>query len=295
MATLAADGSSRFSPAERPAILAALEEFTNALAIYHGTLRKPTEHDNDILVDCLPLDTEYLKVLNPEEIIRIQDAKERAISKKIYENRLEECRNDACLYMRKIMEKLKEEIREHGTFEVLTKEIEEIMTRQKEEEALLEEQERLRNAAAELQKTIAEKKLANEQEKRRILNELSEEQYVTEWEKARYEQNSLSCDMEVEKLEKILNKWRIREKNEQRVHAELTKFLTQETASLEEKSKEWEERYVREKETYQKEIRQLRTEIETRRKELDELEEEVAQLPYNNRISHLFSLRRMPR
>lgn len=59
MATLAADGSSRFSPAERPAILAALEEFTNALAIYHGTLRKPTEHDNDIL-DCLPLDTEYV-------------------------------------------------------------------------------------------------------------------------------------------------------------------------------------------------------------------------------------------
>ncbi|KAK1128758.1 hypothetical protein K0M31_019910 [Melipona bicolor] len=214
------------------------------------------------------------------------------------------------LYMKKIMEKLKEEIREHGTFEVLTKEIEEIMTRQKEEEALLEEQEKLRNAAAELQKTIAEKKLANEQEKRRILNELSEEQrnveklkliadteleYVTEWEKARYEQNSLSCDMEVEKLEKILNKWRIREKNEQRVHAELTKFLTQETALLEEKSKEWEERYVREKETYQKEIRQLRIEIETRRKELDELEEEVAQLPYNNRISHLFSLRRMPR
>ena len=60
MATLAADGSSRFSPAERPAILAALEEFTNALAIYHSTLRKPTEHDNDILVDCLPLDTEYV-------------------------------------------------------------------------------------------------------------------------------------------------------------------------------------------------------------------------------------------
>ena len=28
-----------------------------------------------------------LKVLNPEEIIRIQDAKEQAISKKIYENR----------------------------------------------------------------------------------------------------------------------------------------------------------------------------------------------------------------
>lgn len=60
MATLAANGSSQFSPAERPAILAALEEFTNALAIYHSTLRKPAEHDNDILGECLPLDTEYV-------------------------------------------------------------------------------------------------------------------------------------------------------------------------------------------------------------------------------------------
>lgn len=58
----------------------------------------------------------------------------------------------------------------------------------------------------------------------------TELEYITEWEKARYEQNSLRRDMEVEQLEKILNKWRIREKNEQRVHAELTKFLTQETA-----------------------------------------------------------------
>ncbi|XP_003399574.2 dynein regulatory complex protein 9 [Bombus terrestris] len=280
MATLAANGSSQFSPAERPAILAALEEFTNALAIYHSTLRKPAEHDNDILGECLPLDTENLKVLNPEEIIKIQDVKERAISKKIYEN---------SLYMRKIMEKLKEEIREQGTFDVLTKEIEEIMVRQKEEETLLEEQERLRKTAAELQKTMTEKKLANEQEKRRILNELAEEQrnveklkliadaklkYITEWGEARCEQNSLRCDMEIEKLEKILNNWRIREKNKQRVHAELTKFLTQDIGSLEKKTNEWEERYAREKETHEKEIRQLHIEIETRRKELDELKEE---------------------
>lgn len=54
--------------------------------------------------------------------------------------------------------------------------------------------------------------------------------YVTEWEKARYEQNSLRCNMEIEKLEKMLKDQRVREKNERRVHAELTKFLTQETA-----------------------------------------------------------------
>lgn len=53
--------------------------------------------------------------------------------------------------------------------------------------------------------------------------------YVTEWEKARYEQNSLRCDMEIEKLE-MLKDLRMREKNERRVHAELTKFLTRETA-----------------------------------------------------------------
>lgn len=51
--------------------------------------------------------------------------------------------------------------------------------------------------------------------------------YITEWGEARCEQNSLRCDMEIEKLEKILNNWRIREKNKQRVHAELTKFMTQ--------------------------------------------------------------------
>lgn len=54
--------------------------------------------------------------------------------------------------------------------------------------------------------------------------------YVTEWEKARYEQNLLRCDMEIEKLEKMLKDRRVREKNERRVHAELTKFLTQEIA-----------------------------------------------------------------
>lgn len=57
--SMATNDSLRFSPAERPVILAALEKFTNALAIYHGTLRKPTRHDNDILVDCLSF--EYAK------------------------------------------------------------------------------------------------------------------------------------------------------------------------------------------------------------------------------------------
>ncbi|CAL7952208.1 unnamed protein product [Xylocopa violacea] len=280
MTMLAANSSSRFPAAERPTILATLDEFTNALAIYHNTLKKHTQHDNDILDDCLLFDVNDLEVSSPEEITRMKEAKERTIARKIYEN---------SLYMTKIMEELKEEIREQGTFEILTKEIEKIVLREKEEKALLLEQERLTKTVVQLQKIIAEEKVANEQSKKRILNELSEEQcniekvkliadaeleYVTEWEKARYEQNSLRRDMEIEKLEKILNVQRMREKNEQRIYDELTRFLLQETAMLEKKTKEWEKRYDSEKQMYEKEIQHLHSEIKTRRKEFDELKEE---------------------
>ncbi|CAK9831807.1 Dynein regulatory complex protein 9 [Anthophora retusa] len=275
MATLEAnDSTPPFSSSERAAILGMLEEFTNALAIYHSTLKKPTKYDNDILLSDTGCDME---TSSPEVI---EMAKERATSVKLYKN---------SLYMQKIMEKVKEEIRERGTFEILRREIETILTHEKEEEALLGEQEKLRKTTAELQRTIDEETAANEQEKRRLLNELAEKQrsieklkliadaevkYVSERERAKYEENSLRCDMEIEKLEKILNDCRVREKNEERVHAALTKFLIEDTTRLEEKTKEWEERYAREKEMYEKEIRQLRIEIEARRKELDDLKEE---------------------
>lgn len=58
MATLPANDSLPFSPLERKRILALLEEFTSALAIYHNALKKPAKHDNDISIDCLPIDTE---------------------------------------------------------------------------------------------------------------------------------------------------------------------------------------------------------------------------------------------
>lgn len=60
MATLGADGSSGLSPAERQAILALLEEYANALAIYHNTLEKPLERDNCIPVDCIFSGDEYV-------------------------------------------------------------------------------------------------------------------------------------------------------------------------------------------------------------------------------------------
>lgn len=171
-------------------------------------------------------------------------------------------------YIRNIVEALIEEISERGTYKILSDEVEKITTRKKEEEALLAENERLEKLAVELQKTIAEEKIANDEEKKRILQELAEEQvldscgtrfqtfltmvtwhsktaqrslekleltadvelkYFTAWEEARCEQKALHWDMEIEKLEKTLNECRVREKNEERVHRERMKFLMQET------------------------------------------------------------------
>nr|XP_033338830.1 dynein regulatory complex protein 9 [Megalopta genalis] len=293
----------QLSPQDRSTILAALEEYTNALAIYRNVLGKPPEDDNDV-ADCVLSDTEYVAPMaassggggdcDPATDVRnydsepIEQLKEQAASAKLYE--------DSCddLYARKIMEDLKEEIREKGTFEVLTREVEKLLGQEKaereeeEEGPMREESERLEKLAEELRQTIGREKIANGLEEKRLPNELTarretekrkliadaELDYVTAWEAARYEQNALRAAMEIEKLEKLLNECRVREENEERVRNERTKFLIRDTEAFEKKTKEWEERYVREKETYEKEIRQLRIEISTREKELKELEEE---------------------
>ncbi|XP_076686738.1 dynein regulatory complex protein 9 [Andrena cerasifolii] len=284
MATLRADGSSGLSPVERQAILALLEEYANALAIYHNTLEKPLGRDNCIPADCIFSGDDDLDVssmqLDLDDIARIEDAKEEAASAKLYED---------SSYVRNIVEALIEEISERGTYKILSDEVEKITARRKEEEALLAEKERLEKLAVELQKTIAEEKIANDEEKRRMMQELAEEQrsleklqltadvelkYFTAWEEARCEQNALQWGMEIERLERTLNECRVREKNQERVHRERMKFLMQETENFERKTKEWEERYAREKEMYENEIRQLRIEIATRQKELDELKNE---------------------
>ncbi|KZC12263.1 IQ domain-containing protein G [Dufourea novaeangliae] len=280
MAGVERNCTSQLSPQERSVILAMLEEYTNALVIYHNTLEKPAKDVNDI-AECILFDTEYVRYTNaPDDIARIEELKGQAVSAKLHED---------SLYLQKIMEDLKDEVREKGTFEVLTKEVERLIAQEKEEETLRLETERLEKLAAELKKTIAEEKIANEEEKKRILNALAEEKrdieklkliadaeldYVTAWEAARYEQNAARADMEIEKLEKILNECRTREKNEERVHNQRTMFLTRDIKSFEEKTREWEERYVREKEMHEKKIRQLRIEIAARRKELEELTEE---------------------
>lgn len=74
------------------------------------------------------------------------------------------------------MEDLKEEIREKGTFEVLTREVEKLLAQEKEkktEAAAREECERLGKLAEELRQTIGRVKIADELEKTWIPNELT--------------------------------------------------------------------------------------------------------------------------
>lgn len=54
--------------------------------------------------------------------------------------------------------------------------------------------------------------------------------YVRAWEKARREQNVLRCESEMDKLKRTRNDYYARERNENRVNGELTRYLTRRIA-----------------------------------------------------------------
>ena len=72
-----------------------------------------------------------------------------------------------------IIEDLKREISEHGTIDVLIKEIERITSQKEQEHLLIEENENMQIIVAELRKTIADKKTANEMEEERLTKKLT--------------------------------------------------------------------------------------------------------------------------
>jgi len=76
-------------------------------------------------------------------------------------------------YVSGIIQDLKREISEHGTIDVLIKEIERITSQEEQEHLLIEENERMQTIVAELRKTIADKKTANEREKECLTKKLT--------------------------------------------------------------------------------------------------------------------------
>lgn len=67
---------------------------------------------------------------------------------------------------------MKREINEHGTIDVLTKEIEKITSQEEQEHLLIEENERMQTIVTELRKAIADKKTANEKKEEHLTKKL---------------------------------------------------------------------------------------------------------------------------
>ncbi|EFN67626.1 hypothetical protein EAG_01883 [Camponotus floridanus] len=94
---------------------------------------------------------------------------------------------------------------------------------------------------AELRKKIVDKKTSNEKEEENLTRKLTltrdekerlklikdvEMRYVRAWETARREQNVLRYKLKMDELERTLNNCYVREKNENCVNSELTRYLT---------------------------------------------------------------------
>ncbi|XP_043666650.1 dynein regulatory complex protein 9 isoform X2 [Vespula pensylvanica] len=276
---------SELSSSKVAALSMIFEDCTNALVIYRETLKRIFKRSKNttvpyVLYELQNLETTDKQVLNEDMTKMVKDMQEQATYNKL--------QNDS-LYVKGIMEKLKEEIRERGSFDVLTKEIERIVTRRKEEEALFEECTTMKKTAMELRQTLANEKMSNEAERTRLRNILLdlkneneklkivsdiEHKYSCKWNEAKCQQNSIRCKEEWRRLKKTLDDLHEREKIEEIVSTELITFLTQDIASIERKIEEWQRRYDREKKMYEKEICEVNIEIETRQKDLAELSQE---------------------
>ncbi|XP_047348018.1 dynein regulatory complex protein 9 [Vespa velutina] len=274
MAEKKVNNLSELSSSKVAALSIIFEDCTNALVIYQKTLKQIFKRSKNttvpyILYELENLETTDKQVLNEDMKKMIKDMQEQATYNKLH--------NDS-LYIRRIMEELKEEIREYGSFDVLTKEIERIVTQRKKEETLFEEYTAMKKTAMELRQTIANEKMSNEAERTRLRNILLdlkneneklkivndiEHKYSCKWNEAKCQQNSIKCKDEWKRFKKTLDDLHEREKMEEIVFTELITFLIQDIASIEEKIEEWQKRYDQEKKMYEKEICEVNIEIET--------------------------------
>ncbi|KYQ56375.1 hypothetical protein ALC60_04783 [Trachymyrmex zeteki] len=195
-----------FSPAVCEAVLEVLEECADSLAVYQNILRQQSMTKDDDATNIFP---------------------------------------NFNLYVSGIIEDLKREVSEHGTIDVLIKEIERITSQEEQEHILIEENESMQIIVAELRKAIADKKTANEKEEERLTKKLTltrdekeklklikdvEMKYVRVWEATRREQYVLRYELKIDELKKTLNDHCVSERNENHVNDVLTRYLTRRIA-----------------------------------------------------------------
>ncbi|CAL1684547.1 unnamed protein product [Lasius platythorax] len=277
-ALIKAKSSVKFSPAERETVLEVLEECADSLVVYHNTLRQqPMGGDAaNFYPEVEVSETSILQSLIGN-VAEMTDSRKKAVREKLQRD---------SLYVSGIIRDLKREISERGTIEVLIKEIERITSREEQERFLSEENGKMQTIIAKLRKTIVDKKTSNEKEEESLTKKLTltrdekerlklikdvEMRYVQAWETARREQNVLRYKLKMDQLEKTLNNYYVREKNENCVNSELTRYLTWRVAFIENRIEQWRQRYDREQRMYEKEICKVRNEIEDAQKYLEQL------------------------
>ncbi|XP_011306038.1 IQ domain-containing protein G-like [Fopius arisanus] len=190
-------------------------------------------------------------------------------------------------YVRELMDKVKTEVQEKGTYTGLINLIHQTIEKTTEENNMILSHIAGENAVKDLKKKLSQEIMENEEEMstlRRQLNNLKDEKqkielkinretgYTSAWEAAQCEENTKRCNITLEYLRTSLKDILILKKNECRVAREIEAFLKQNIAFNVKATDNWAKRYDREMQMYSNRNNQLREDIESRRSTLQELE-----------------------
>ncbi|XP_043470501.1 dynein regulatory complex protein 9 [Leptopilina heterotoma] len=275
---------SEFSVLEHGAILSALEECTDALAIYQYTLKKPSVHIG-IDIDCIPPEVRYSKKIQQNGNNNSNNVVENFIEQRAIFDKLQ---RDG-LYIERLVTETKKIFHKNGYLDMLIDEVEKEESRKSREEFLLTESLQLEKELSSLCQIRDGEILTNKEEaeslqqklldRKREMNEMTskahvELNYITAWKKTQCQQSILRGNITLKSLNLAQRECIILKENERRVTENIEAFLLQNLAANEKQSVHRKQRHVKESTMYEDEIRQLRNEIEIRRSVLEDLKRE---------------------
>ncbi|XP_063982056.1 dynein regulatory complex protein 9-like [Diachasmimorpha longicaudata] len=261
-------GNGRLCVPTRKSFLSALEACVDALTIYHYTLNNWNCTGNGNEARNAPDETKETEK-NPDHSEMLCKL---------------ECDSS---YVRQLLNDVKNEMQEKGTYTALISLINRTAEKEVEENNIILNDIAAQKTVEDLKKELLQETMENEQEISGLckqLNKLKEEKqeielkidretgYTSAWETAQCEENMKRCNITLEYLRTSLEDILILKKNECRVAREIDAFLKQNIAFNVKASDNWDNRYHREMQMYTDRNNQLRETIESRRSTLQELE-----------------------
>ncbi|XP_051159914.1 dynein regulatory complex protein 9 [Leptopilina boulardi] len=275
---------SQFSLLERGAVLSALEECTDALAIYQYTLKKPSVHIG-IDIDCIPPEVRYSNVMRTQLFGNNANVVQKYLEQRAIFDKLQ---RDG-LYIERLVTETKKVFHKNGFLDTLIDEVEKEESQKKNEEFLLSESLQLEEKLSSLcqirdseiitnkeeTEILKQKLLDTNKEMKEMTNKTRVElEYISAWKKSQCQQSILRGNINLNHLNLSQRHCLIIKKNEHRVTENIEAFLLQSLATNEKQSLYWNQRHIKESTMYEAEIRQLRNEIEIRRSVLEDLKRE---------------------